>query len=54
MAYKYIVTVPFHDYQIGAEITDPDEIAKVLATHDPHVVRVTVPEPTPDAPKEGA
>lgn len=47
MAYKYVVTVPFHDYQIGDEITDPEEIAEVLATHDPHVVRVFVPDAPP-------
>lgn len=45
MAYKYVVTQPFHGYAIGQEITDPDEIAKVLADHDFRVVRVYVPDP---------
>ena len=44
MAYKYVVTQPFHGYNIGQEITDPDEIAEVLADHDFRVVRVYVPD----------
>jgi hypothetical protein len=49
MAYKYVVTQPFHGYVKGQEITDPDEIAKVLADHDFRVVRVFVPDqPPPD------
>ena len=48
MAFKYVVTQPFHGYDKGDEITDPDEIAKVLADHDFRVVRVYVPDP--DAP----
>lgn len=50
MAYKYIVTQPFHGYNIGDEITDPDEIAKVLADHDFRVVRVPYDPPPPDVP----
>ena len=49
-SFKYIVTQPFHGYAIGQEITDPDEIAKVLADHDFRVVRVEyepVPQPPP-------
>jgi len=44
MAIKYIVTRPFHGYAVGQEITDPDEIAKVLADNEAHVVRVAVPD----------
>jgi hypothetical protein len=50
MAYKYVVTQPFHGYEKGQEITDPEEIAKVLADHEQRVVRVHVPDQT-DAPK---
>jgi hypothetical protein len=52
MAYKYIVTQPFHGYAIGQEITDPDEIAKVLADHDFRVVRVAYEPPPPPPPPE--
>lgn len=44
MAYKYIVVHPFHGYAKGQEVTDPDEIAKVLADNEAHVVRVYVPD----------
>jgi hypothetical protein len=52
MAYKFIVTQPFHGYQIGQEITDPDEIAKVLADHDFRVVRVEYPDTPPPPPPQ--
>ena len=52
MAYKYIVTQPFHGYAIGQEITDPDEIAKVLADHDFRVVRVAYEAPPPPEPPQ--
>jgi len=52
MAFKYVVTQPFHGYEKGQEITDPEEIAKVLADHDFRVVRVYVPDKPP--PAEGA
>ena len=51
MAYKYVVTQEFHGYVKGQEITDPEEIAKILADHDMRVVRVFVPDaPPPDQP----
>ena len=50
MAYKYIVTQPFHGYQIGQEITDADEISQVLANHDFRVVRVEYEPPPPQEP----
>ena len=48
MAYKYIVTQPFHGYAVGQELTDPDEINEVLADHEHRVVRVFVPDPPPN------
>jgi hypothetical protein len=50
MAFKYVVTQPFHGYEKGQEITDPEEIAKVLADHDFRVVRVFVPDEPPPPP----
>jgi hypothetical protein len=47
MAYKYIVTQPFHGYEKGQEITDPAEIARVLTDHDSRVVRVVTPDNPP-------
>lgn len=47
MAYKFVVTQAFHNYAIGQEIIDPDEIAKVLADHEHRVVRVFVPDEAP-------
>ena len=44
MTFKYIVVQPFGNYTVGQEITDPDEIAKVLADNEAHVVRVAVPD----------
>jgi len=49
-AYKYVVTQPFHGHNIGDEITDPDEIAQVLADHDFRVVRVAYEPPPPQEP----
>lgn len=44
MAYKYVVVHEFQDYNKGDEITDPDEIAAVLADNPSFVVQVYVPD----------
>jgi hypothetical protein len=48
MAIKLVVTNEFADYVKGQEITDPDEISRVLNSHlDAHVVKVAVPDAQP-------
>jgi hypothetical protein len=48
MAIKLVVTNEFADYVKGQEITDPDEISRVLNSHlDAHVVKVAVPDAAP-------
>jgi hypothetical protein len=40
MAYKLVITQPFHGYVKGQEITDADEIARLSEDREHHFVRV--------------
>ena len=51
-SYKYVVTAPFHGYEKGQEITDPEEIQQILIDHEQRVVRVLVPDDVPPTPLE--
>ena len=47
MAFKLVCTLPFHGYAKGQEITDPDEVAKLLDDREHHFVRVNYEPPAP-------
>ncbi len=46
--FHLVCVVPFHGYQKGQMVTDPAEVAKLMADRDSHFVRI--PAPTPAAP----
>jgi len=40
---KLVVKLPFADYQVGDEITDPDTVAAIVASEQQHnVIKVNV------------
>jgi hypothetical protein len=47
------VTQPFHGYEKGQEITDPDEVARLSEDREHHFVRVFY-QPAPGAPSQPA
>ncbi len=44
MKYKLVCTHPFHGFEKGQEVTDPEEIAKHNEQREHHFVRVAIPE----------
>jgi hypothetical protein len=51
MAFKLVVTQPFHGYEKGQEITDQAEVARLSEDREHHFVRVFY-EPAPEAPAQ--
>ena len=47
MALKLIVTNTFADYEVGAEISDQELVAKYAASHPSSVVKVMADDPAP-------
>jgi hypothetical protein len=48
--YHLVVRHPFHGYNIGDKITDPGEIAKLMAEHEGRVIRVPAKDEPQAAP----
>ena len=47
MAFKLVCTQPFHGYKKGQEVTDQDEVARLLNDREHHFVRVHYDPPAP-------
>lgn len=47
MAYKLVCTHELHGFKKGAEITDPDEVERRLASHHHFFTKVWIPDPVP-------
>ena len=43
MAYKLVCVHPFHGYDKGQEITDANEVARLLVDREHHFVKVVAP-----------
>jgi hypothetical protein len=52
MAIKLIVTQDFGDHHRGSEITDAEEVARILdSEHQAYVVKVNAPDPAEQTPQ---